>query len=340
MMTAAPKFRLANASCDERRVELQLGLCDMKGYMTTNLGNQSSYLIAEGKKVRNSGKYLADPVGVVILLETSDHYAIALKRPADAAESAGNIDLPGGFPEPGDCGLALNKVEVVGTPAPEGHGGNNATTSKLNSKDTFDPSKYISLVRNEIFDTVQRQAEQEVNLSSDSVATPILLGAIRNKKTQGRIGLCFYGKQNTKVIFAVGFQLISSLRCGLCTRTAKCNVTADEVRRRYSMLGLEYNFSTSLLTIPFNQILHTNTNEPSIALGGCLELLSARSIHEKVEAAKPKEPKDDQTPEVYKQQGSRGRRRSVPDASEFEEPFTGTVWTVSMTLGIWSMILS
>eukprot|EP01138_Halocafeteria_seosinensis_P000396 gb/GECG01000409.1/.p1 GENE.gb/GECG01000409.1/~~gb/GECG01000409.1/.p1 ORF type:complete len:410 (+),score=54.12 gb/GECG01000409.1/:1-1230(+) len=297
----SPRFRLESAvmSSEEKRVEIQLGMCDTKAFYGTNWSRDVNFLVDEGKKFRNSAKFLANALGVAVMIETSDHYVSAVRRSSSAPESPDLIDLPGGYPEPSDCGLALNRVEIVG--APEGK----STTGK-DSAASFDPNKYSTLIRSEIYDTVQRVLENELNISGDTLEQPKLLGAIKNIKTSGRLALCFY---------------------------VRYQHTVDELQKRYSRLGIDKAESHSLITIPSNQILHTNTSEPSVQLQGCKELLSARAIHQKVEASKPKEPVDDGTPEDFKQQNARGRRRSVTvDPKQYEEPETTTVQTDNLSV--------
>ncbi|CAF0811037.1 unnamed protein product [Didymodactylos carnosus] len=98
------KFRLyASKINDNKQLELKLGLTDYKHFIGTqqSLPDITCQLQSLGKQVYSDDRaYLSYPLGVGLLLITSDNKIVLLKRSLSCAESPEIFDRPGGHPEP------------------------------------------------------------------------------------------------------------------------------------------------------------------------------------------------------------------------------------------------
>lgn len=78
-----------------------LGLTSYKEFIGTNCAPFASQLVEDGiNNYSDSKSYLANPIGVGGILQTSDGNLVFMRRSSTCAEMPGLIDRPGGHPEP------------------------------------------------------------------------------------------------------------------------------------------------------------------------------------------------------------------------------------------------
>lgn len=105
----ASKFRLSDVKVQHSwdgklpRVHFLLGNTTYKEFIGTNCSpyaneiSQNCDMAASSLSIQ---EYMADPLGVGSLLETSDNKFVFMKRSQTCGEAQGMIDRPGGHPEP------------------------------------------------------------------------------------------------------------------------------------------------------------------------------------------------------------------------------------------------
>ncbi|XP_039219359.1 uridine diphosphate glucose pyrophosphatase NUDT22 [Crotalus tigris] len=193
------KFRLHSVKLDGTLLTFHLGLTSYKDFVGTNLAKTARQLREQGEQdFGNSQAYLADPLGVGALLQTADDNFVFLRRSLCVGEAPGKIDVPGGHPEP---------QAALGKDAPE--------RSLIRHQDL--PG---DLVVRELFSSVLREVQDEVNLQPATLSSPLLLGIVRNETTAGRGGAEFY---------------------------VRCSLTSEQVKQRYALGGPEAQESVSIL---------------------------------------------------------------------------------------------
>ena len=101
------KFRLASAAfspaatADSRAsLHLQVGLTDYRSHLGVNCTDHGERLRADG-----AARHLCQKIGVGAVVTLSDSNLVFIQRSQSVAECAGLVDVPGGHPEPKECGL-------------------------------------------------------------------------------------------------------------------------------------------------------------------------------------------------------------------------------------------
>ncbi|XP_013922751.1 PREDICTED: nucleoside diphosphate-linked moiety X motif 22-like isoform X1 [Thamnophis sirtalis] len=196
------KFRLHSATLnDGNLLTFHLGLTSYKDFVGTNLAETAWQLREQGRKdFGNSQAYLAEPLGVGAMVHTADDNFVFLRRSLRVGEAPGKVDVPGGHPEP---------QAVLGVDASVG--------SLIRHQDL--PG---DLVVRELFSSVLREIQDEVNLQPAALSRPLLLGIVRNETTAGRCSAEFY---------------------------VRCSLSSEEVKQRYTLGGPEAQESVSIIFV-------------------------------------------------------------------------------------------
>uniref|UniRef100_A0A8C5RZV1 Nudix hydrolase 22 n=1 Tax=Laticauda laticaudata TaxID=8630 RepID=A0A8C5RZV1_LATLA len=201
------KFRLHSVKLDGSILTFHLGLTSYKDFVGTNLAETARQLQEQGHKdFGNSQAYLAEPLGVGAVLHTADDNLIFLRRSLCVGEAPGKIDVPGGHPEP---------QAVLG---------NDASVGSLIRHQDLPPD----LVVGELFSSVLREIQDEVNLQPETLSRPLLLGIVRNETTAGRCSAEFY---------------------------VRCSLSSEEVKQRYALGGPEAQESVSIIFVSREDVL-------------------------------------------------------------------------------------
>ncbi|XP_044304467.1 uridine diphosphate glucose pyrophosphatase NUDT22 [Varanus komodoensis] len=207
----APKFRLHSIMLEGTILSFQLGLTCYKDFVGTNLAERAGHLQEQGfKDFGNSQAYLAEPLGVGAMVHTTDDQFVFLRRSLCVGEAPGKIDVPGGHPEP----LVVTR---------------NSSKEPLRHEDF--PRK--SVVQ-ELFSSVLREIEDEVNLPLSSLSRPLLLGIARNQTSAGRCSAEFY---------------------------VRCSLTSEQIRIYYVVGGAEAHESTGILFVSRKDVLTMKQND-------------------------------------------------------------------------------
>ncbi|XP_041035846.1 uridine diphosphate glucose pyrophosphatase NUDT22 [Carcharodon carcharias] len=163
------KFRVHSATLEGERLLLRLGLTCYRDYLGTNWAPEAQLLQEQGATdYSDSQAYLAEPLGVGAMVHTADDCFVFLRRSELVAEAAGQVDIPGGHPEP--------KAAAKGVP-----------------EESIQP-RHLSgeLVVQEIFSSILGEIRDEVNIPLESLSRPLLLGIARNNRSAGRPSAEFY----------------------------------------------------------------------------------------------------------------------------------------------------
>ena len=97
------KFRIESTVQDRNSngVTFNLGITSYKDFIGTNWSPDARQILELGlKDFGNSQAYMSDALGVGSLVQTSDDYFILLRRSDQCGEAVGQLDIPGGHPEP------------------------------------------------------------------------------------------------------------------------------------------------------------------------------------------------------------------------------------------------
>eukprot|EP00090_Calanus_glacialis_P005240 TRINITY_DN14058_c0_g1_i1.p1 TRINITY_DN14058_c0_g1~~TRINITY_DN14058_c0_g1_i1.p1 ORF type:complete len:295 (-),score=75.55 TRINITY_DN14058_c0_g1_i1:37-921(-) len=225
------KYRLAHHCWDEKskRAEMFLGLTDYKDHMGTNLSENVDKYVSVGS---SRFDMMSQCVGVGAWVITADNKVILVESAAWKGEQACKIDRPGGHAEPDESVklLAEDKKEY----------------------------KYISdeLVRKELFECIQKEVRDEINVSLEHQLNPELLGVIYNLEKGGRLALEFF----------------------ICL-----DIDSEKVRDLYNKGGAEADESTNIFFIDVEDVKSEKV-DPRIVerftphATGSLELLKRRLI--------------------------------------------------------------
>ncbi|XP_053225086.1 uridine diphosphate glucose pyrophosphatase NUDT22 [Podarcis raffonei] len=200
------KFRLHSIQLEGDILTFCLGLTCYKDFVGTNLADAAGQLQERGREdLGNSQAYLAEPLGVGAMLHTADDKFVFLRRSQCVGEAPGKIDIPGGHPEP---------QVVMGDAALEG------------------PVRHQDLpgesVVKELFCSVLREIQDEVNLPLPTLSSPMLLGIARNETSAGRCSAEFY---------------------------IRCSLSSEQVRHHYAIGGPEAQESTSIIFVDREDVL-------------------------------------------------------------------------------------
>ncbi|XP_038643414.1 uridine diphosphate glucose pyrophosphatase NUDT22 [Scyliorhinus canicula] len=165
------KFRIQAATLEGggRRLLLRLGLTCYRDYLGTNWAPEARLLQERGlADLGDSQAYLAEPLGVGAMVHTADDCFVFLRRSEQVAEAAGQVDIPGGHPEP----------KMAAKDVPE---------------ESIQPEDLSGeLIVQEIFSSILGEIRDEVNVPVESLSRPVLLGIARNHRSAGRPSMEFY----------------------------------------------------------------------------------------------------------------------------------------------------
>ncbi|XP_053133186.1 uridine diphosphate glucose pyrophosphatase NUDT22 isoform X2 [Hemicordylus capensis] len=210
------KFRLHSVELLEGGpFRFRLGLTCYKDFVGTNLAERAGRLRQRGSRdLGDSQAYLADPLGVGAILHTADDQCVFLRRSLSVGEAPGKVDIPGGHPEP---------QAVAGCTA--------SSQGPIRHQDL--PGE---LVVQEVFSSVLREIQDEVNLPASTLSSPALIGIAQNETSAGRSSAEFY---------------------------VRCSLSSEQVRHNYTLGGPEAQESTSIIFVSRQDVL---TMEPSAGL--------------------------------------------------------------------------
>ena len=169
----APKFRLADAtSRDVDGLDLDVGMTSYRDFQCTNYADADRVAELKRDGLRRHGNaqsYLSDALGVsALLLTDGDDRLVVQQRSRFVGEGVGLWDTPGGHAEPKD---------VVGW---------------NDDIDPFENEAFSSdVIVREIFDSIVREVEEEVNVGRSKLADPLLGGIARQEMSAGRPAALF-----------------------------------------------------------------------------------------------------------------------------------------------------
>lgn len=148
---------------------LHLALTCYRDFLGTNWSGEASALQERGgQEFGDTQAYLAQPLGVGAALQCTDGRFVMLRRSHRVGEAPGQLDVPGGHPEP----------KAVAPNVPE---------EEL-SLEVLKPE----LVIRELFSSILAEIRDEVNLPLSTLSEPLLLGIARNHTSAGRPSAEFY----------------------------------------------------------------------------------------------------------------------------------------------------
>ena len=223
------KYRLASHGWDEdvRRMKMMVGLTDYKDHMGTNLSKDVDKYVGVGD---SRFAMMSQCVGVGAWVITTDNKVVLVESAPWKGEQACKIDRPGGHAEP-DESLKL---------LPEDKRSNENISNDL--------------VRKELFECIQKEVRDEVNISLEHQNKPELLGVIYNLEKGGRLALEFF----------------------ICL-----DLASEKVRELYNKGGAEADESTNIFFIEVKDVKNSEV-DPKIVkrltphATGSIELLKRR----------------------------------------------------------------
>lgn len=214
------------------RYSLQLGLTDARAALGTNdHPEKGAKLLAAGQSAGDKYKFLACPLSVAVVVETQDGSVAVLQRSRHAREAPHKWDAVSGDPEPSSVGIALSRVRVAGLPPPTNRRGAPAS-----------PADLAEPICTAVFDMAVSRVVDLLNLPSDQLAEPQLLGVVREERRYGSASACVL---------------------------IKFSGSAADLERRFNSAHRSRNSPSALAIIPALQLLSTNTTEPSVSVRGC-----------------------------------------------------------------------
>jgi len=159
------KYRLAGYSLTgERGPQLKVGLTDYKDHMGTNLSPEVEKWVGTGEQ---RWDYMSQCIGVGCWLVSSDQKVVLVETASWKGEQGCKVDRPGGHAEPEESLKLLPETE----------------RKVENITD--------ELVGKELFECIQKEVRDEINVPLDMQSKPELLGAVINTEKGGRLGLEF-----------------------------------------------------------------------------------------------------------------------------------------------------
>ncbi|XP_063046514.1 uridine diphosphate glucose pyrophosphatase NUDT22 [Engraulis encrasicolus] len=152
-------------------LSLQLGLTCYKDYLGTNWSESVPELQEKGRaQLGDEQALLAQPLGVGAVMATADGQVVLLRRSLKVAEAAGQLDIPGGHPEPKAVCKGISEDQI--------------TMETMQGQE--------EAVLTEIFSSVLAEIRDEVNIPLSCLSEPILLGIALNHTSAGRPSAEFY----------------------------------------------------------------------------------------------------------------------------------------------------
>ena len=153
------KYRFHSFIHAESHLHMNVGLCDYRQFLGTNRHTETHMvqprLVQEG--LGNPHACFADPLGNSAVVVTKDGLIpIAQRSALHTAEFSSWWDVPGGHPEPSRC-EELRKSVV-----------------------------------DELFDSIQEEVHEELNIPHEFIGEPGLLGLVRAKSSWGKPSLILY----------------------------------------------------------------------------------------------------------------------------------------------------
>ncbi|XP_071540899.1 uridine diphosphate glucose pyrophosphatase NUDT22-like [Panulirus ornatus] len=166
------KFRLNGWKVSRGKWILNIGLTSYKDLCGTNLSPNSQWIQEKGtKNFGNPQAYMSDPVGVGLVLITSDGFLVLTRRAYWTGEYPGALDVPGGHPEP------QRIFKDDGTLKPE-----------------FGASNVDDVVLQEVWSSAAQEAVDELGVSREQMSELTFLGIDLNMDAGGRPSLGFYAR--------------------------------------------------------------------------------------------------------------------------------------------------
>ncbi|CAL1613645.1 unnamed protein product [Knipowitschia caucasica] len=151
---------------------LQLGLTSYKDYLGTNWSEQAEELCRRGLvEFGEPRSLLAQPLGVGAVLCTADEQIVFIRRSQTVAEAGGQLDIPGGHPEPK---IVCENLGV-----------------KICDKISVDMLSPVA-VATELFSSVAAEIRDEINIPLNFLGEPVLMGIALNHTSAGRPSAEFY----------------------------------------------------------------------------------------------------------------------------------------------------
>ncbi|KAG9475466.1 uridine diphosphate glucose pyrophosphatase NUDT22 isoform X2 [Eleutherodactylus coqui] len=148
---------------------LHLALTCYRDFLGTNWSGEASVLQEKGgQEFGDTQAYLAQPLGVGAALQCKDGHFVMLRRSHKVGEAAGQLDVPGGHPEPKAVAPNIPEEEL--------------------SLEVLKPE----LVIRELFSSILNEIRDEVNLPVSTLSEPLLLGIACNHISAGRPSAEFY----------------------------------------------------------------------------------------------------------------------------------------------------
>ena len=162
------KYRLASEYISgDGRVQLHVGITDYKDHVGTNLSDQVQRYLGEGEEKFNM---MSQCIGVGGWVVTTDNKVIMVETAGWKGEGACSVDRPGGHAEPEE---SLKHV-ITET-------GVESSYSDITN----------TLVTRELFESIQKEIRDELNISLVHQAAPELLGVVYNMNHGGRLTMDF-----------------------------------------------------------------------------------------------------------------------------------------------------
>ncbi|KAM7417502.1 hypothetical protein PAMA_017239 [Pampus argenteus] len=177
----ASRLEQASSTCDCRAstdkntdnqeavaiLTIRLGLTCYKDYLGTNWSCRVAELRQRGEEeFSDPVALLAQPLGVGAVLCTEDGQVVLIRRSQKVAEAGGQLDIPGGHPEP--KAVCEEQVSLVA----------------LQQR----PEAVVA----EFFSSVCAEIRDEVNVPLSFLGEPVLMGVALNHTSAGRPSAEFY----------------------------------------------------------------------------------------------------------------------------------------------------
>ena len=156
------KFRYDNAFYDENSTvpfHLYLGLTDYKSYIGSNMSSEWKTFFQEGERIGCPTAYFGNPLGniSVIVLRNGKH--VLMQRGFNVAEAQGRLTCVGGHPEPLVSFHSFTHTQDI-------------NIKEYADVDALPPHA----VRSELFASMKREVNEEMNIPISSIAQVYALG--------------------------------------------------------------------------------------------------------------------------------------------------------------------
>ncbi|TMW67277.1 hypothetical protein Poli38472_012393 [Pythium oligandrum] len=168
------KFRLHHMSmAEDATLVLHCGLTDYRTYLgtcgsdiVTRLCEDSRRLAetttaSDDKQDAYAYAYLSRKIGVSAIVETADSRLVLIERSGSVGVYKQLVDTPGGHPEPSELSLTETDLDALESP----------------DRDA-DRLRMENLARDRLFDSIVDEVHEEINVSSDLLSDPLLLGVV------------------------------------------------------------------------------------------------------------------------------------------------------------------